>query len=54
MNNSPYLDRPFLPLAVALPWMPAEIEAQLARMGPRYRTLTKIRGCAEPAVSPLR
>ena len=34
MNNSPYLDRPLLPLAVALPRMLAEIEADLATAGP--------------------
>jgi hypothetical protein len=30
MNNSPYLDRPLLPLAVALPRMLEQIEADLA------------------------
>jgi hypothetical protein len=30
MNNSPYLDRPLLPLAVALPRMLEQIEAELA------------------------
>ena len=34
MKNSPYLDRPCLPLAVALPRMLAEIEAALATAGP--------------------
>jgi hypothetical protein len=34
MNNSPCLDRPLLPLAVALPRMLAEIEADLATAGP--------------------
>jgi hypothetical protein len=34
MNNSPYLDRPLLPLAVALPRMLAQIEADLATAGP--------------------
>jgi len=34
MNNSPYLDRPLLPLAVALPRMLQEIEAELATAGP--------------------
>jgi len=34
MNNSPYLDRPLLPLAVALPRMLAQIEAHLATAGP--------------------
>jgi hypothetical protein len=29
MNNSPYLDRPLLPLAVALPRMPEKIQAEL-------------------------
>jgi hypothetical protein len=30
MNNSPYLDRPLIPLAVALPRMLETIEAELA------------------------
>jgi hypothetical protein len=30
MNNSPYLDRPLVPLAVALPRMLKQIEAELA------------------------
>lgn len=34
MNNSPYLDRPLLPLAVALPRMLERIEAALATAGP--------------------
>ena len=34
MKNSPYLDRPLLPLAVALPRMLQEIEAELATAGP--------------------
>ena len=34
MNNSPYLDRPLLPLTVALPRMLQEIEAALATAGP--------------------
>jgi hypothetical protein len=34
MNNSPYLDRPLLPLAVALPRMLEKIEAALAKAGP--------------------
>jgi hypothetical protein len=34
MNNSPYLDRPLLPLAVALPRMLEKIEAALATAGP--------------------
>ena len=33
MNNSPYLDRPLLPLAVALPRMLEKIEADLATAG---------------------
>jgi hypothetical protein len=32
--TSPYLDRPLLPLAVALPQMLQEIEAALATAGP--------------------
>ncbi|MGC1888793.1 MAG: hypothetical protein WA709_22330 [Stellaceae bacterium] len=34
MNNSPYLDRPLLPLAVALPRMLEKIEAELGTAGP--------------------
>ena len=34
MKNSPYLDRPLLPLAVALPRMLQEIEAALTTAGP--------------------
>jgi hypothetical protein len=34
MNNSPYLDRPLLPLAVALPPMLEKIEAELGTAGP--------------------
>ena len=34
MKNSPYLDRPLLPLAVALPRMLERIEAELATAGP--------------------
>jgi hypothetical protein len=34
MKNSPYLDRPLFPLAVALPRMLAQIEADLATAGP--------------------
>jgi len=35
MNNSPYLDRPLLPLTVALPRMLEKIETALATAGPR-------------------
>jgi hypothetical protein len=38
MNNSPYLDRPLLPLAVALPRMLEKIEAVLGTAGPAERT----------------
>jgi hypothetical protein len=34
MNNSPYLDRPLIPLAIALPRMLEKIEADLATAGP--------------------
>jgi hypothetical protein len=34
MNNSPYLDRPLLPLTVALPRMLEKIEAALTTAGP--------------------
>jgi hypothetical protein len=37
MNNSPYLDRPLLPLAVALPRMLEKIEVELAAAGPERR-----------------
>jgi hypothetical protein len=35
--HSPYLDRPLLPLAIVLPRMLAEIEAELATAGPTER-----------------
>jgi hypothetical protein len=34
MKNSPYLDKPFIPLAVALRSMLAETEAKLATAAP--------------------
>jgi hypothetical protein len=34
MNNSPYLDRPVVPLAVALPRMLDKIEAELPTARP--------------------
>jgi hypothetical protein len=34
MKNSPYLDKPLLPLAVALPRMLAETEAKIAAAPP--------------------
>ena len=34
MENSPYLDRPFVPLAVALRSMLAETEAKIATSAP--------------------
>ena len=34
MNNSPYLDRPLLPLAVVLPRLLEKIEADLPTAGP--------------------
>jgi hypothetical protein len=34
MKNSPYLDKPFVPLAVALRSMLAETEAELATVAP--------------------
>jgi len=53
MNNSPYLDRPLLPLAVALPRMLERIEAALATAGPaETRRLSRraelIRGLLAP------
>ena len=37
MNNSPYLDKPFIPLAVALRSMLAETEAKIAAAEPDER-----------------
>jgi len=37
MKNSPYLDRPFVPLAVALRSMLAETEAKIATAAPDER-----------------
>ncbi|MBV8591941.1 MAG: hypothetical protein JO212_18120 [Acetobacteraceae bacterium] len=37
MNNSPYLDQPFVPLAVALRSMLAETEARIATAAPDER-----------------
>ena len=56
MKNSPYLDRPLLPLAVALPRMLQEIVAALATAGPaQMRRLRQraelIRGLLPPAVT---
>jgi hypothetical protein len=34
MNNSPYLDRPLIPLAVALPRMLEKVAVELATAGP--------------------
>jgi hypothetical protein len=57
MNNSPYLDRPLLPLAVALPQMLERIEAELPKAGPaetgRLRQRAElIRGLLAPNGSP--
>jgi hypothetical protein len=57
MNNSPYLDRPLIPLAVALPRMLAKIEADLSTAGPaEQRRLRQradlIRGLLTPGRSP--
>jgi len=38
MKNSPYLDKPFVPLAVALRSMLAETEAKLATAAPAEKT----------------
>jgi hypothetical protein len=58
MNNSPYLDRPLLPLAVALPRMLEKIEAELATAGPaKTRRLRRraelIRELLAPRRSPI-
>jgi hypothetical protein len=58
MNHSPYLDRPLLPLAVALPRMLEKIEVDLATAGPaetrRLRERAElIRGLLPPtAITP--
>jgi len=58
MNNSPYLDRPLLPLAVALPRMLQEIETALATAGPaetrRLRKRAELIQGLLPAGDPLR
>ena len=57
--TSPYLDRPLVPLAVALPQMLAKIEAELSTAaGPaEERRLSEraelIRGVLAPQVSPI-
>jgi hypothetical protein len=57
MNNSPHLDRPLIPFAIALPRMLAKIEANLATAGPaetrRLRQRAElIRGLLTPRQSP--
>jgi hypothetical protein len=57
MNNSPYLDLPLYPLAVALPRMLEKIETELATAGPgKTRRLRQrvelIRGLLAPSGSP--
>jgi len=37
MNNSPYLDKPFVPLAVALPRMLSKIESELPTARPEEK-----------------
>ena len=58
MNNSPYLDRPLLPLAVALPRMLAKIEAELPIAGPAEKRRLRqrvelIRELLMPRQSPI-
>jgi hypothetical protein len=58
MNNSPYLDRSLLPLAVALPRMLREIEAALATAGPAetrrlHRRAELVRELLTPRQSPI-
>jgi hypothetical protein len=38
MNNSPYLDQPFVPLAVALRRMLADTEAKIAAAAPSEKS----------------
>ena len=44
MKNSPYLDKPLLTLAVALPRMLAAIEAELPKAQPDERSRLQKRG----------
>jgi hypothetical protein len=58
MKNSPYLDRPLLPLAIALPRMLDKIEVDLTTAGPakarRLRERARlIRDLLAPIGSPL-
>jgi hypothetical protein len=43
MNNSPYLDRPFLPLAVALPRLLEEVGVELTTARPAEAPLIRQR-----------
>ena len=43
MKNSPYLDKPFVPLAVALRSMLAETEAKIATAAPAEKALLQER-----------
>jgi hypothetical protein len=57
MDHSPYLDRPLLPLAVALPRMLEKIDAQLRRAQPDekrrlQRQAELIRGLLTPQAQP--
>jgi hypothetical protein len=58
MNNSPYLDLPLFPLAVALPRMLSQVETKLATAGPGERCRLRqradlIRGLLTPQRSPI-
>jgi len=44
MKNSPYLDKPFVPLAVALRSMLADTEAKLATAAPAEKARLRDRG----------
>ena len=43
MKNSPYLDKPFVPLAVALPRMLAQIESALPTARPEEKRRLEMR-----------
>jgi hypothetical protein len=45
MRNSPYLDLPLIPLAVALPRIVADLEAKIATVTPEEKC--RLRHCAQ-------
>ena len=51
MKNSPYLDKPLVPLAVALRSMLAETETKLATAAPAEKARLQQRGRGAPRVA---